>query len=94
MAEDTTRYAIRRRMGDRIAVVRRARGLALDDLAGRVGLATARLARFETGDDTVVADDLVRIAAVLGATLEFAFGTDSPIDRQDRPREPALPVRR
>ena len=94
MAEDTTRDAIRRRMGDRIAVVRRARGIALDDLAGRVGLATARLARFETGDDTLIADDLVAIAAVLGVTLEFGFGMDSPIERRDRPSEPVIPLRR
>ena len=83
MAEGTTRDAIRRRMGDRIAVVRRARGIALDELAGRVGLMPARLARFETGDDTLLADDLVAIAAVLGVTLECAFTTDTPMDREN-----------
>lgn len=61
----------RKRIGGRIAALRKARGLSQQQLADMAGLAQQNLARVETGRYSSRLDTLAAIAEALGCQLEF-----------------------
>lgn len=77
-------------LGRRIRAARRARGLTLAELAGRVGVSSSSLASVERGESETSVRMLSRLADALGLTMaEFAPGSPSapPVIRPpDRPR--------
>lgn len=61
--------AIERRLAERLAALRAARGLSLDELAARTGISRATLSRLERGETSPTAAMLGRLCAVHGWTL-------------------------
>lgn len=61
--------ARRRAIGDRIRVLRRARGLSQEKLAELAGIDRQAINRIEQGHASPLLDNLIRITAALGARL-------------------------
>ena len=61
----------RKRIGGKIADLRKARGMTQQQLADMAGLAQQNLARVETGRYSSRLDTLAAIAEALGCQLEF-----------------------
>jgi transcriptional regulator with XRE-family HTH domain len=73
-------------IGDRLRVLRMARGQTLDDLAGVSGVSRAMISRIERGEASPTAQLLSRLCAALDLTLSafFAFsaGAGEPLARR------------
>jgi transcriptional regulator with XRE-family HTH domain len=63
-------------VGQRMAAARHEVGLALDDLAGPVGLDAGDLSRQEAGEPVLGSFDLERVAGFLGTTIGAWFYED------------------
>ena len=61
----------RLRIGQRIAELRKERGLTQTQLAERCGLQQAHIARIEAGRYSVGLDTLAQIADVMGMKIDF-----------------------
>lgn len=62
-------------LGDRIQQARKAKGLALRDLAAEVGLSATMLSKYERGLVTPSSDVLLALAGALGVRTEYFFRT-------------------
>lgn len=74
-------------IGERLRLLRGARAMTLDDLAGASGVSRAMISRIERGEASPTAQLLSRLCAALDLTLSafFAFseGTDDPVSRHE-----------
>lgn len=70
-AYDDTNDEERKRIGQRIAELRKEQGMTQAQLAERCGLQQAHIARIETGRYSVGLDTLAQIATALGMTIDF-----------------------
>ena len=61
----------RKRIGQRIAELRRANGMTQQEMAERCGIFQSNIARIEKGKYAVTVDILGRIADVLGMKVDF-----------------------
>ena len=61
----------RKRIGQRIASVRKEKGMSQTELAERCGLAQSHIARIEAGRYSVGFDTLQAIAEALGGTIDI-----------------------
>jgi transcriptional regulator with XRE-family HTH domain len=64
-------------IGTRIRAARRDRGLTQDELADQVGVSRSAVAQWETGRTGQVTGNLSRIAAALGANVEYLMVGDN-----------------
>lgn len=64
-------YDERKRIGGEIAAIRKARGMTQQDLAAKVGMERAHIARIELGKYSVGLDTLSAIAKSLGKKIVF-----------------------
>lgn len=75
-------------IGERLRLLRTARGLTLDDLAGASGVSRAMISRIERGEASPTAQLLSRLCAALDLTLSafFAFSQEGgdPLSRRER----------
>jgi UDP-N-acetylglucosamine 1-carboxyvinyltransferase len=69
--EDETRATLRK-LGRRIAELRRERGLTQEEAAERLGMLAPNYARIEQGRQNVTIDTLVRITRMLGDDVTVA----------------------
>ena len=67
----------RRRIGLRIAELRKSKGLTQAQLAEKTGFSQSNIGRIETGRYSVGLDVLASIAEALGATVELVTETSS-----------------
>lgn len=70
-AYDDTNDEERKRIGQRIAELRKEQGMTQAQLAERCGLQQAHIARIETGRYSVGLDTLAQIATALGMRVDF-----------------------
>ena len=74
-------------IGDRVRLLRVARGQTLDDLAGASGVSRAMISRIERGEASPTAQLLSRLCAALDLTLSafFAFSGEAgdPLSRRE-----------
>ncbi len=74
-------------IGERVRLLRSARGLTLDDLAGASGVSRAMISRIERGEASPTAQLLARLCAALDLTLSafFAFSGEAgdPLSRRE-----------
>lgn len=68
-AEPETTPAVLRRLGQRIAELRRSRGLTQEAFAEKLGMLTPNFARIEQGRQNVTIDTLVRIGRALDVRI-------------------------
>ncbi len=61
------------RLGERISLLRRARGLSLAELARRLGLTPQQLQKYERGTNRVTAARLYEIALSLDVRIQYFF---------------------
>lgn len=73
MSPDPATDAALRRIGRRIAELRRARALTQEKVAEKIDMLTPNYARIEQGRQNVTVDTLLRIARALDAELEDFF---------------------
>lgn len=66
--QDDEVLADQQRLGRTIRVLRKEKGLSLDELARRVGKSVATVSQIERGGQTITYPVLVRIARALGVT--------------------------
>jgi transcriptional regulator with XRE-family HTH domain len=66
--------SINRSVGKRITYYRKVKGLKQCELAEMIGMQKESLNRIETGRSNTILPTLVRIASVLGVTLEELLG--------------------
>jgi len=71
-------------VGERIRVLRRARGLSLKDLSTRSGLSAGFLSQVERGLSSASVRALARIADALGAVISDIFPADESYERANR----------
>ena len=69
--EEKTNNSERKRIGQRIAELRKEQNLTQTQLADRCGLQQAHIARIEAGRYSVGLDTLAQIATALGMTIDF-----------------------
>ena len=69
--EEAKNNSERQRIGQRIAELRKERGLTQTQLAERCGLQQAHIARIEAGRYSVGLDTLAQIADALGMVIDF-----------------------
>lgn len=69
--EETKNNSERLRIGQRIAELRKERGLTQTQLAERCGLQQAHIARIEAGKHSVGLDTLAQIADAMGMQVDF-----------------------
>ena len=69
--EESKNNSERLRIGQRIAELRKERGLTQTQLAERCGLQQAHIARIEAGRYSVGLDTLAQIANALGMVIDF-----------------------
>lgn len=60
--------------GDLVRLLRRRKGLTLDDLAAEVGLSKGHLSRYERGEKSLSVAALMRLAKVLGTSVAALLG--------------------
>lgn len=60
----------------RIAEARKAKGWTQAELADRIGVAQAAVARWETGDIDIKSSSLVQLSSTLGVTISYILGYD------------------
>jgi len=77
------------RVRQRLRALRQARGLTLQEVAGRAHLSTSTLSRLESGKRRLALDHIPGLAAALGVTADDLLG---PAPRED-PRVRAEPIR-
>ena len=61
-------------IGQRIAVLRKTKGLSQTALGEQVGMPSSKLSKVETGDNQISVSALVRIAHALDADLNWICG--------------------
>lgn len=61
-------------IGQRIAVLRKTKGLSQTALGEQVGMPSSKLSKVETGDNQIPVSALVRIAHALDADLNWICG--------------------
>jgi transcriptional regulator with XRE-family HTH domain len=71
MKESMNKEQERKRIGGKIADLRKARGMTQQQLADMAGLAQQNLARVETGRYSSRLDTLAAIADALGCQIDF-----------------------
>jgi transcriptional regulator with XRE-family HTH domain len=71
---DTTDEDIRKQIGHRIKVRRVELGLRQQDLADRLGLQQNHISEWEKGSRAIRAEQLVRLAKVLGVSVAQLVG--------------------
>ena len=76
------------RIGERVQIARRRRGLTQQELAKQAGVSFAVISRLETGQQSVSAERLAVIARVLRLSLDYLCREDANPDELF----PALPV--
>lgn len=69
--EEAKNNSERLRIGQRIAELRKERGLTQTQLAERCGLQQAHIARIEAGRYSVGLDTLAQIAEAMGMAIDF-----------------------
>lgn len=69
--EESKNNSERLRIGQRIAELRKERGLTQTQLAERCGLQQAHIARIEAGRYSVGLDTLAQIADAMGMVIDF-----------------------
>ena len=72
-----------KQMGKRIAEARKRRGLNPNQLARRAGISWANLVRYEEGKNEPGAGRLLRIADVLGVTVDWLLGRRGAPEREE-----------
>lgn len=75
-----------RAIGERLASLRKAKGLTQVDVAGALGLAQGLVSKYETGDLLLHGELIVEFARVLGVSADDILGIHS------RRAKPALPA--
>jgi len=75
-----------RAIGERLAGLRKAKGLTQVDVAGALGLAQGLVSKYETGDLLLHGELIVEFARVLGVSADDILGIHS------RRAKPALPA--
>lgn len=68
---DTTFYEERQRIGQRIADLRKEKGLTQQDIADRTGIQRNHISRIEAGKYSVGFDTLQSIAEALGGRIDI-----------------------
>jgi transcriptional regulator with XRE-family HTH domain len=85
MIRDDTR-SLDAQIADRIRALRSARGLSLEELAGRCGVSRSMISLIERGETSPTAVVLDKLTAGLGVTLASLFETakppESPVSRR------------
>lgn len=83
------------RLGERLRIARRARGLSLEMLADRTRVHRTTLGRLERGDTRVSIDVLLRVLEALGvlSDIELLISRPEAVDqRAASPKVPDLPT--
>ena len=62
---------IRREMGNRVRVLRKARGLSIDTLSVQLGLTPGHLGLIERGDRGITVDRLMQVCTYFGCSADF-----------------------
>ncbi|MCL2364421.1 MAG: helix-turn-helix domain-containing protein [Defluviitaleaceae bacterium] len=62
---------IRKEMGSRVRVLRKARGLSIDTLSVKLGLTPGHLGLIERGDRGITVDRLMQVCTYFGCTADF-----------------------
>lgn len=75
-----------------VRAAREAAGMTQQEVADKSGMSRVWLARLERGDANVKLDSFLRVAAVLGITLEATWDPDDS-SKGDRPESAHRPVR-
>lgn len=73
---------LRRRLGRRIAELRRTRGLTQKELADLLVVPRGRLAKWEAGYNAPPPEDLVALSEILGATVDELLTGNKPVAPQ------------
>ncbi len=71
--------ALRKVFGARLKGLRKQKGWAQKELAGRVGIRFQQLNKYESGLNTPPADMLVKLADALGVTVDYLL-TGNPVE--------------
>jgi len=71
-------------VGDRIREIREAKGMNQDRLAAKAELSKGFLSDIENNKRNPSSDNLLRIANVLGASLDYLMKGESSVDEQTR----------
>ena len=58
-------------IGDKLKKIRLARNMTQGELADKMGLSRHLISRWETGDRNINADQLNKLAQILGVTLDY-----------------------
>jgi len=74
--DEEAALASRREIGTRIRAARKEKGLTLVELGKLVGYAHNSLSRWESGEQTLTMDQLLRLAAALDKPLAYFLGLD------------------
>ena len=75
-------------LGRRLADLRQAKGLTVDDLAAALSIAAARIAGFEAGTLRLTVTDLVGLSGALGVPIASLFSELRPGNIVTFPGEP------
>lgn len=72
--------------GERLKIVRRARGLTQEELESKSGVSSAMISHFETGErQKASADNLVKLAEALNVSIDYLLGrSEEPELRGER----------
>lgn len=77
--------------GERIRNLRTKRGLTQEELAKRIGITRARLAKYETGANQIDNEILAQLAEFFNVTTDYLLGTtDLPQSDNDLVKDPGV----
>ena len=75
------------RIGERLMIVRRRRGISQRTLARQAGLSATTVNRVERGLQTIAAERLAVIVRLLGTSSDFILGLDEDPDAGPQPMQ-------
>lgn len=81
-----------RKIGQRIAAVRKARGISVQDLAAPLGVSRAQVDKYENGRNRIGAARLSEIASHLGVTVATLVGEPGAASGEPIPTGGDLPA--
>jgi len=67
----TNKKNMRKEMGNRVRVLRKARGLSIDTLSAQLALTPGHLGLIERGDRGITVDRLVQVCIYFGCSADF-----------------------
>ena len=71
-------------IGNRLRILREAKGMTQDDLAEAAGMNRVTIAKYETGRIEPKTKSLSRLAAALGVTTDYLIGQVEPENEQEQ----------